>query len=65
MQNTNMYVKMIFTKTLLALNMPALNGAIFHDMVLKGPVLYVCLWEFDREHWKNNAKNGQDWRGQR
>ena len=32
-----------------------LNGVIFCDMVLKGPALYVCLWEFACEHLKNNA----------
>lgn len=23
---------------------------IFRDMALKGPTLYVCLWDFDCEH---------------
>ena len=45
--------------TLLALITPALNGVIFRDMALKGPALYVCLLQFDREHLKNNANKGR------
>ena len=48
---------------LLALFMSALSGVIFRGMALKGWALYVCLWEFDREHLKNNANNGRRWRG--
>ena len=44
---------------MLVLITPALNGVIFRDMAFKGPVLYVCLWEFDREYLKNNANKGQ------
>ena len=33
----------------------AQNGVIFRDMALKGPVLYVHLLEFSREHLKSNA----------
>ena len=25
----------------------------------KGPALYICLWEFDREHMENNANKGR------
>ena len=42
-------------RTLLALITPTLTGVIFRDMALKGPVLHVRLWEFDREQLKNNA----------
>ena len=45
--------------TLLALITPALDVVIFRDIALKRPALYVCLWEFDREHLKNNANKGR------
>ena len=49
--------------TLLALITPAANGVIFRNMALKRPALYVCLWEFDREHtankgWCNKGQQG-------
>ena len=38
------YVKFLREEsTLLALITPALNGAIFRDMALNEPALYVCL----------------------
>ena len=46
------------SNTLLALITLTLNGVIFRDMTLKGLALYVCLWEFDREHLKYNASKG-------
>ena len=54
------FYKLIDQTTLLAVITAELNGVIFRDMALKGPALYVCLWEFDREHLKNNANKG--WR---
>ena len=51
--------------TLLALIAPALNGIIFRQMALKGSALYVFLWEFDREHLKNNVNKDRRWRGRR
>ena len=38
--------------TLLALITPVLNGVIFCYTELKERVLYIYLWEFDREHLK-------------
>ena len=43
----------------MALITPSINGVIFRDMALKGPALYDCLWEFDREQLKNNTNKGQ------
>ena len=48
--------------TLLAFITPVLNGIISQDVALKGPALYVCLWEFDREYLKNNTNKDQRWR---
>ena len=46
---------------MLALITRALNGVIFCDMALKGPALFVYLWEFDSEYLKNNVNEGRRW----
>ena len=42
-----------------------LVALFFGHMALKGPKLYVCLWEFDSEHLKNNANKGRCKKGQK
>ena len=56
--------KNTFLHALLALISPAINGVIFGEMTLKGPALFICLWEFDREDLKNNANKGRCNKGQ-